>query len=409
MKIGYLIPEWPGQSHVWAWREISHLRELGLDITIFSTRQPKELGKHSFALAAQAETCYLWPLSISKIILSLTWAIVRHLKGFLSCIQLAFTLPVDKQPSWKSVLPLIIPACQLAQEVKYRQIKHLHTPIPGNSAILCMMVKRLVDLPFSLTVVAAFEDWGGALKEKFEDAAFVTLVAEWMVEEMQKDFSSLAPQHYHYITRHGVDTQKWMPDSNKKLDVACPKRILSIGRLVFSKGFDILIKAVAIVKEKGVPFQLRIAGSGPEQPRLQALIYELGLNEDVLLLGSIGEEECLSEAQSADLFILASHKEPLGVVYLEAMAAEVATIGTAAGGVVEIITDHVNGLLVPPFDVQKLADAIVQLLTDDLFRKQLAKAGRQTVIEKFDSRLGAATLHNLILQSSYARPGKGIE
>jgi glycosyltransferase involved in cell wall biosynthesis len=222
-----------------------------------------------------------------------------------------------------------------------------------------------------------------------------------MADQMGQDFPSIPPERY-CVTRHGVDIQKWMPDPNRKFVKPGPNRILSIGRLTFNKGFDILLKAVAIVKHRGIPFQLRIAGSGPERPRLEALIRELDLSADVVLLGAIGEEECLAEAQSADLFVLASHKEPLGVVYLEAMAAEVATIGTAAGGVVEIITDQVNGLLVPPDQVEALAEAITRLLTDDRLRQQLAKAGRQTVIERFDSRIGAAALYDLIMRSAAA-------
>lgn len=405
MKVGYLMPEWPGQTHVWAWREICHLRELGLDITIFSTRKPRTLGKHGFSSAAQAETRYLWPLSIYEILSSLIWAIVNHPKGFLSCIRLSFALPVHACPPWKSVLPLIIPACRLAREVEHNQIQHLHTPIASNSTVLCMMVKRLINVPFSLTVVAALEVWGGALQEKFEDAAFVSVVAQWMADQIQNDFPSVFSHHAFLrhcpVTRHGVDTRKWVPASNKdSKESAAPKQILSIGRLVFTKGFEDLINAAAIVKNKGIPFQLRIAGSGSEQPRLEALIRKLNLSDDVVLLGSLGEEECLAEAQAADVFVLASHKEPLGVVYLEAMAAEVATIGTAAGGVLDIITNEVNGLLVPPRDVTELAFAIVRLLTDDFLRERLAKAGRRTVVEKFDSRIGAKTLRNLIVEAS---------
>jgi len=402
MNIGYLIPEWPGQSHVWAWREICHLRELGLDLTILSTREPKELGKHNFAFAAHAETVYLWPISMSKIILNLIWEITFNLKGFLSCIQLGLSLPVYKKPTWKSVLPLLIPACQLAREVKRRKIQHLHTPMPGNSAVLCMMVKRLTGIPYSLTIVAAFDHWGGAMQEKIADANFVSLVAQWMVNEMPKAFPMISPTHYS-ITRHGVDTKKWIPDPNKPFNKAQPKRILSIGRLAACKGFDVLLEAAALAKSKDVPFQLRIIGEGPERSQLEQLVDRLNLNAEVVLLGSLGEEQCLAEARAADLFVLASHHEPLGVVYLEAMATEVATIGTAAGGVLEIITDGVDGLLVPPNQPEKLADAIVEVLTNDQMREQLAKAGRRTVIEKFDSRIGGTMLRDLILQSSQTR------
>jgi colanic acid/amylovoran biosynthesis glycosyltransferase len=400
MKIGYLIPEWPGQSHVWAWREISHLRESGLNVTILSTRQPKQLGKHSFAIKAQAETSYLWPLSMTKVIQSLMWALLRSPQGFLSCIQLGFTLPIDQKPSWKSVLPLMIPACRLAHQMQEMEIEHLHTPIPGNSAILMMMVKRLVNIPFSLTVVAPFGDWGGAMQEKFEDAAFVTVVAQWMMEQMQKDFTSI-PGNRYCITRHGVDIQKWTPDSTQKLAASEPKQIFSIGRLAHSKGFDVLLKSLVTVKSQGIDFQLKIAGEGPERSRLEALICDLGLGSNVVLLGSVSEDECLAVMQASDLFVSASRSEGFSVARQEAMAVEVATIGTDIEGADELITDRVNGLLVPPEDADVLADAISRVLSDEQFRTQLARAGRQTMLDKFDSRLGAAILHNLIVQSVY--------
>jgi glycosyltransferase involved in cell wall biosynthesis len=94
-----------------------------------------------------------------------------------------------------------------------------------------------------------------------------------------------------------------------------------------------------------------------------------------------------------DIFILASHSEPLGVAYMEAMAMELATIGTAAGGVPEIITDRENGLLVPPKDADALAAAIRGLMQSRACRDTIARAGRRTIIERFDSRLGAATLY----------------
>ena len=74
-KIGYLAPEFPGQTHIWKWREISHLRECGAKVDIFSTRQPKPdiRAKHAFAEAAVEETCYLWPQSPIKLLSALTF------------------------------------------------------------------------------------------------------------------------------------------------------------------------------------------------------------------------------------------------------------------------------------------------------------------------------------------------
>jgi glycosyltransferase involved in cell wall biosynthesis len=78
---------------------------------------------------------------------------------------------------------------------------------------------------------------------------------------------------------------------------------------------------------------------------------------------------------------------------MEAMALAVPTIGTAAGGVGEIIQSGVDGVLVPPGDPVAIADAICELVSDASRRRQLGENGRKTIVERFDSRLGASTLY----------------
>jgi hypothetical protein len=94
---------------------------------------------------------------------------------------------------------------------------------------------------------------------------------------------------------------------------------------------------------------------------------------------------------------LARHAAPLGVVYMEAMAAGVPTIGTRAGGVGEIITDGHDGLLVPPRDPAALAAAVERLIDEPEFAVTLGMNGRATIEERFDSRLGAATLYTRVM------------
>lgn len=123
--------------------------------------------------------------------------------------------------------------------------------------------------------------------------------------------------------------------------------------------------------------------------------------------GSLSEDQIIGYMKQADVFVLASHAEPLGVVYMEAMAMEVATIGTNAGGVPEIITDGENGLLVPPHDDIPLTQAIKGLIENPELRHQLARNGRRTIVQRFDSRIGAAILHQRLrgtLPNDYSQP-----
>ena len=391
-SIGYVMPEWPGQTHLWLWREICHMREFGASVRLFSTRRPPERDKarHAFAAQAEAETTYLWPAGLWRTLVAIVSCFLRNPAGLFRCIKLAWTLPLDK-PRRLSQLKLIVPACVLARETRRGQIGHLHSHAPANSSILCMMVKRLTGVPFSQTVNANIEWWGGAMREKFHDAAFTLACTQWMFDQMRRDYPELDASRVG-LCRMAVDVRKWVavertPAANGAL------RVLTVSRLVDSKGHDDLIKAVALVANRGHPIHLRIGGAGPEQQALESLLARLGAGSVVTFLGSLSEEKYLDEMRAADVFALASHCEPLGVVYMEALATAAAVIGTAAGGVGELIVNGVNGLLVPPQNPEALAVAIETLLKDPELRRLLGKAGRQKVEMEFDSRQWAAELY----------------
>ena len=416
MKIGYVVPEWPGQTHLWIWREISHLREWQVPIRLFSTRRPPERdrGRHAFAADAMAETFYLWPVGFWRAVGLLLYGLCTSPIGFVRCIAMALSIPVETRPLWRHVLPLLVPACRLARQVRREGITHLHSHTPANSAILCMMVKRLTGVPFSLIVNANMEWWGGAMREKFAESSFTLLVTEWLVAQMRRDYPELLPESYG-LGRVGVDVRKWSRTAVEQARPAgqasaesganAPFRILSVGRLNKSKGFDVLLGAVAQLRDRNVGVKLNIGGDGPERDALTALVVQLKLGDCVTFLGSVSEEQYLAEMAQADCFVLASNSEPMGVVYMEAMSMEVATIGTAAGGVPEIITNGVDGLLVPPRDSNSLAGAIQRLMDDPGFRHALGQSGRRKVMQQFDSRIWAGTLYRRLFGHA---PGESL-
>ena len=397
-KLGYLIPEFPGQTHVWMWREIVHMREAGADLTLFSTRRPPERdrARHDFADSAAAETTYLWPMSPRQVAASVGWAKLRHPVGFLRALRLALTLPVDRGPNVRTVLPLLAPACRLAFEVRRRGIGHLHSHTCANSAVLAMLVKQLLGTPYSLTLNANVEWWGGAMGQKFGQADFTIAITQWLYDQVRRDYPQLRDPQV-VLGRIGVDTLKWTPGPAAAQTEPTPAddrlRLISVGRLHESKGYDVLLEALGKLQPRGVHFDLTLIGDGPEREQLTQQRDRLGLADRVTFTGSLGETQIIAAMREADVFVLSSHAEPLGVVSMEAMAMEVATLATDAGGVGEIITDGVDGKLVPPGDPDALADALEQLARDPDQRRRLARAGRQSIIANFDSRRGAATLY----------------
>ncbi len=393
MRIAYLIPEFPGQTHIWMWREMVHLREWGAQIVLFSTRHPPERdrARHTFADRAQRETIYLTDHP-AAILTAALWALGTRPRALLACIWLALTLPVEARPRWRRVLPLVAPACLLARHMKRDRIEHLHCHTCANGAILAMMNHRLTRVPYSLTLNANLEWWGGAMAQKLGESRFTIAIAGWMLAQIRRDFPQLAAEQA-ILGRIGVDTRKWTPADPPDRPYTGPTRLVSVGRLHEGKGFDVLLRAVRGVLDRGHDLSLRIIGAGPQRPELESLVRDLHLGDTVTFLGSLSEDQIIEQLHEADVFVLASHEEPLGVVYMEAMALGVATIGTSAGGVSEIIDDGRNGLLTPPRQADRLVESIIRLVRDRHLRRSLAAAGRRTIVARFDSRLGAAVLY----------------
>jgi glycosyltransferase involved in cell wall biosynthesis len=253
-----------------------------------------------------------------------------------------------------------------------------------------MMVKRITGVPFSMTLNANLEWWGGAMAEKLHDADFTVAITQWLLDQIHRQYPDLNSDQA-ILGRIGVDTRRWTvaPSAGNETNEF---RLMTVGRLHASKGHDVLLRAVKQLSNAGAAVTLRLAGAGPERGNLEKLANELGIADRVTFLGSLPEDRIIEELRSADAFVLASHAEPLGVVYMEAMSLGVATIGTSAGGVSEIISDEVDGLLVPPGDPQRLAEAIQRLMDDPILRRRIGEAGRETIVARFDSRLGAAVL-----------------
>ncbi len=406
-KIGYLIPEFPGQTHTFIWREISHLREWGSDVVIFATRRPDAttLARHRFAESAAKETYYLWPQSLSRHLGAIAWALFNYPKGFTQMLWLCFTLKLDAKPAWHQTLPLLLIAPILAQKAQKQNIQHLNCQSAANSAILCMMVKRLVGIPFSMVCNAHLEGWGGGMSQKISDAEFTVAVARWIFDDIMSRYPTLKPNQI-ILAHHGVDTEKWKPSSNilervteHKIDTF---RIVSVGRLNPAKGHDVLIKSIKILIDEGRQLSLKIIGSGPAKDSLASLIDELAISKVVTLTGSQSEEQIMHCMSESDAFALASHHEPLGVVFMEAMAMGLPTIGTNAGGVPEIISHQEDGLLVPPNDIIALKQAIENLMDNPKLRQALSINCRTKIIDKFDSRIGAKILYDRLYVASPA-------
>jgi N-acetyl-alpha-D-glucosaminyl L-malate synthase BshA len=134
---------------------------------------------------------------------------------------------------------------------------------------------------------------------------------------------------------------------------------------------------------KRVPAHLLMVGDGPELDRAARLAQSLGHDDRVHFLGE--QDQVLPLLSIADVFLLPSAQESFGIAALEAMACEVPVVASRVGGLPEVIDDGVNGYLRAPDDLDGMADAAVQVLTDPERRTRMAAAAKRTVRARFCS------------------------
>jgi glycosyltransferase involved in cell wall biosynthesis len=145
-----------------------------------------------------------------------------------------------------------------------------------------------------------------------------------------------------------------------------------VGRLSPEKGFDVLVRAFARIAPWFPDWTLQILGTGPQRGQLEDLADSLGVRDNVRWAGWVEEPE--SALLESGVFVLPSRYEGFPNALLEAMACGLPCIASACdSGPAEIIRDGVDGLLVPPENVDALADALRQLVSDEDKRARLGR------------------------------------
>lgn len=157
--------------------------------------------------------------------------------------------------------------------------------------------------------------------------------------------------------------------------------VVAVGRLSNEKGFNLLIDAVARIIQSGHNIGLAIAGNGDEHQRLQDQIDELGLQDQIKLLGFVADPREVYRA--ADLYVLSSLREGLPNVVLEAMAMQLPVVATRVAGMPTLMEDNVNGRLVEPNRLEDLHNAIAELVDNSEARQRFSMAGRETIEQRF--------------------------
>ncbi|MEM6440266.1 MAG: exopolysaccharide biosynthesis GT4 family glycosyltransferase EpsE [Pseudomonadota bacterium] len=392
MKIGYLVPEFPGQTHAFFWREILALEARGHHVEIFSTRPPPtKLKSHAWTEHAVGRTTYLSDVSKAGIAALGGRALTKLHKVSIKSAD------IRDLSDAKDLFATLVFGLRLGELMRSLGVKHVHTHSCARSALIALFAKQFCGTTYSITLHGFLKDYGSLQRLKWRNAAFATIITREIRDETLQDLAGDLPPEIK-LQPMGVDTTKftrrepyqpWRP--GKPFEVFCCARLNRV------KGHITLLEAVRKLTSEGLDIRLTIAGEddlGGDGYRkvIEQAIVDLEISDRVALMGAVSEDVVLDRLTNSHVFALASHREPLGVAYMEAMSCDTPVIGTDAGGVPELIENEVDGLLIAPKDPEQLAGALRKIADNPDFAGKLADAGRRKVEHHFSADRGAETL-----------------
>lgn len=396
LRLVYVIGTYPLLTMTFVDREIKMLRQWGVDLQILAVRRqdasiPLSTDQQEIL---QKGIIYLLPVSwLSFFISQFFFALLRPNRYFKTLMYL-LTRPHPRRGESRYLTPRFmtflhfIEGVYAAYMLRAGSFEELHAHTADRAATVALVVSRLLDKPYSLSIHAGHDIFVNPilLGEKIVGARHVATCTAYNKSYLESFIGQDLSYKVSHI-RHGLDLGKYQPQpssSNGRL------RILSVGRLSEKKGFVYLIKACRTLKDQGYDFTCHIIGEGPQRPQLEDLIRQLSMEDTVILRGVLSHEDVIKNYQQATMFVLPCVRSKDGDmdgipnVLAEAMAMQVPVVSTNISAVPELIDDQINGLLTSPGDDEALAVAMARLFDDSALRKNLAQNGRQSIIDTFD-------------------------
>ncbi len=403
-KIVIVLKGYPRLSETFIAQEILGLQELGLDLQLVSLRHPTDARTHPVHQSITAPVLYLpeylhnEPVRVFK-----AWLALRKRKTFSRALAKWFgDLRRDFSRSRiRRFGQALVLAHEIPPETTMLYAHFLHTP-----ASVTMYGAIISDLPWSCSAHAkdiwTSPDWEKA--EKLENMQWLVTCTRANTDHLR----SLIPGQEQKISLvyHGLDFTRFdarEADYSKRdgSDEANPVIIISVGRAVVKKGYDILLEALAGIDARHSWCFIHIGG-GELGQELKQKAAALGISHRIEWRGAQTQQQVLAAYREADMFVLASKiaddgdRDGLPNVLMEAQSQGLACISTSISAIPELIIDGETGILVEQQNPEQLCGAITRLIGEPVLRQRLGAAGNRRVRREFGHRKGIAGVARLL-------------
>jgi colanic acid/amylovoran biosynthesis glycosyltransferase len=386
-SVGYLFERFPRFTQTFCAREVAELYRQAMPVPVFSIYHPKEVIPEVTGLD-QVRIHYL-PSTKNPIVIARAHLFSPHL-------QKIWAADGDRRDKRR-----FREAVHLGPILQNRAITHLHVHFASIAAHTAWWLKRLFGITYSFTGHAndIFCPKPGhriSLDDLVRGASFVVGETNYSSNRMKQEFSYARDKIFRVY--NGLDPSIFktaVPESELL-------RIVSVGRLIEKKGWRYLIEACAMLRDRGLLFDCRIVGDGPDEEPLQQLIQQLSLTELVHLIGPRSQTEIIDILAESSLFVFPAIRDQKGdsdnlpTVLIEALASSLPIVATTVAGIPEIVKEESNGLLVPEKDSKQLALAIERLCRHPSQRRAFGIESRRIAEETFTLQGTVAQLKMLL-------------
>lgn len=394
MRVAYLVNQYPKVSHSFIRREILALESLGASVVRVASRGWDDALVDAADQAERGKTHYLLQHGAQALLASAR-CLARSPRSFLRAARRAAAMAKMSPRPLAVHLAYLAQACRLCEIARRENVGHVHAHFGTNSAEVAMLCAELGGPSYSFTVHGPEEfdmPAGLHLREKVEGARFVAAVSSFGRSQL---FRWIPQAHWPKVNvvRCGLD--EGFELAARAVDPGS-RMVVCVGRLCEQKGQTLLLTAARELAQRGVDFELVLAGDGEMRPQLERLIGEYGLQDRVRITGWVSGDEVRSLLLQARALVLPSFAEGLPVVIMEAMALGRPVITTQIAGIPELVRDGEEGWLVPAGDCRALVRAWSELLETDASRLDgMGAKARERVTERHSAVAGARKLLQL--------------
>ncbi len=382
-RLAYLYSRYPVVSQTFCDMEMLELERRGYELLIGSVHPPLTSLRHEHSSRLRSPVVYAPPAPVlrlweKKIQDTERWPqalIERHERQYGAAYKASLRARN---------------ASYFAELFTGHGIRHFHVHFANRAAHTALFVRQISGIPFSITAHGQdfMTDLGqeDLLREICAAAEFVAVETDYSQELLQKRCPEAAAKIHRVY--NGLDLA-YLSVPLAKERAPGPVTIVSVGRLVPFKGFEVLLEACAELDRRNFDFRCQIIGDGPLREKLEMIIADLRLTNRIELCGSLSQADVFARLQACDVFALASVVDADGAsdvfptVIMEAMACARPVVSTRLAGIPESVVDGVTGLLVPAGDWEGLAGALDRLIRDSALRRRLGDAGRKRAENDF--------------------------